>query len=122
VTSTRCKANLERVLAHWESFDAQILVVDDGRHGNQHFCRSAAYNKGTAQTDADVLIFIEADFLVPHEQIRKAVTTASEAPGMVVPFTEYRTITPQDSELVPAGTKDPADCRPGGRANVGRNV
>lgn len=103
-------ANLQRILAHWAGFGAPVHVADDGRTGDAQFNRSAAYNRGAAATDADILIYTESDMLLPYQQIRDAVTAAESAPGLVVPFTEYHYLSSTDSQDVRDGVREPADC------------
>lgn len=106
-------ANFRRVLNHWEWFgpppvvQAQVLVVSDGRSGDEQFNRSAAYNSGQAQTDADVLVFYESDMLVPHSQIAAAIELAAATPGLVVPFDTYRALTEKGSKKVRLGYVSP---------------
>ncbi|AER47868.1 glycosyltransferase [Mycobacterium phage Hannaconda] len=90
-------ANLKRVLKHWEGFDAPVFVVGDGREGGESFNRSAAYNRGAAMANADIIVYSESDLIVDHGQIREGVQLASEAPGLVVPFSRFMAITPEDS-------------------------
>lgn len=97
------QANLENVLWHWDLYRAPVIVTDDGRTGNSPFCRSATYNKGAAQTDADILIYTEADMLIHYDQIDKAVALAAEQPGLIVPFTRQKKLSPRESEQVRAG-------------------
>ena len=106
------KANLDRVLAWWEDFDAPVIVVDDGRQGKAHFNRSRAYNIGAKKTDADILIYVEADTLIPYDQIRAAADMAGSELGMVVPFTHQKKLGTTESMLVRAGLKEPYDCVP----------
>lgn len=95
------QANLTAVLEYWSGY-CTPLVVDDGRHGDSQFNRSAAYNRAVAQTDADVLVFTESDMLVPFDQIDAAITAAA-SPGLVVPFTRYCYLKPADSQKVRRG-------------------
>lgn len=97
------QANLERVLDWWADSPWGVLVVDDGRTGDAQFNRSAAYNRGAAAAlagGADVVIYTEADILVPHAQVALAVQSAAEAPGLVVPFLHYNYLSAADSQLV----------------------
>ncbi|PKQ59735.1 hypothetical protein B5566_02520 [Mycobacterium sp. MHSD3] len=100
----RRPANLQRVLNHWLDFsvtqDATVAVVSDGRCGYQSFNRSAAYNRGAARTDADVLVYSESDLLVDDDQILQACDQAASAPGLVVPFSRFMAITAYDSQRV----------------------
>lgn len=92
-------ANLRRVLMGMEGL-YRIHVVDDDRSGYESFNRSAAYNRGADMVDADVLVYCESDLLVDALQIREAVALASSAPGLVVPFSRFMAITPEDSVRV----------------------
>jgi hypothetical protein len=108
------KLNLHKVLAHWNRRRnwAAIIVCDDGRSGTEQFNRSAAYNRGiAAMSRADVFIFAESDMLIGQRQIDKSVAIAAESPGLVVPFNEYRYLSPDDSQLVRDGC-DPGTMTP----------
>jgi len=83
-------ANLRCVIEHWDGCDVPVWLSDDGRVGDAQFNRSQAYNRGAWFVDADVVVFAEADMLVPYSQIRQAVAMAAAAPGLVVPFIQYR--------------------------------
>lgn len=100
------RMNLEAVLAWWESSPWPVHVVDDGRARDAQFNRSAAYNRGVElanQAGADVVIYTEADMLIPHEQVARAVEEAAGQPGLVVPFTTYNYLSPVDSDRVRHG-------------------
>lgn len=104
------KANLDRILQQWNGW--HVHIASDGRTGDAQFNRHAAYNSGTAHTTADILIYAESDMLINPEQIHQAITQADSAPGLVVPFTLYRYLTPEDSEQVRAGNLQPETCTP----------
>jgi hypothetical protein len=106
------KENLDRCLDWWARFGCPVIVAGDGREGDAQFNRSAAYNLGTARTDADMLVYVESDTLIPYEQIDKAIEMATKRPGMVVPFTHQKKLSKTDSMLVRGGLKDPQDCVP----------
>lgn len=101
--------NLDRVLDHWRDAGIDPIVTSDGGTGRDQFNRSRAYNIGIDLTAADVLVLAESDILVPHDQVRQAVDAALTTPGLVVPFSEYRAMTPDGSEAVRAHTLDPQD-------------
>lgn len=105
-------ANLRYVLAAWEDCGLDVHVVSDGRTGDDQFCRSAAYNRAVASIDAEVFVFAEADMLIDFGQVHEAVRLALLAPGLVIPFTEYRALSPADTEAVLLGEKKPQDCVP----------
>jgi hypothetical protein len=80
----------------WYPFD-----VSDG--GDGPFNRSRAYNRGRAAHPADVYVWHEADMIVPPDQLERAIELALEAPGLVVPFTEYHMTNPEQATLVHGG-------------------
>ncbi|QBI97467.1 glycosyltransferase [Mycobacterium phage Schatzie] len=100
-------ANLKRVLQHWEGFNAPVFVVDDGRSGEASFNRSAAYNRGAAMTDADVIVYSEADLIVDFRQIVAGIKLAAEKPGLVVPFSRFMAMAESDSIEVRKGNLPP---------------
>jgi hypothetical protein len=110
------KLNLHTVMAYWQNNRrtnwAAIIVSHDGRTGTEQFNRSAAYNRGVAaMARADVFIFAESDMIINQRQIDEAVAMAAESPGLIVPFNEYRYLSPEDSQLVRNG-QDPATLTP----------
>lgn len=107
-------ANLQRVLDHWKNYGADVHVVDDGRDGTAQFNRHAAYNRGVdaCGPDVDVVVFTESDMLIDYRQIIAAIDAARERPGLVVPFTQYRYLTPSESTGVRAGDLMPGQCHP----------
>lgn len=105
-------ANLGCVLERWLEF-APTNVISDCQTGVAQFNRSAAYNRGAAAAHVDVLIFAEADMLIDFNQIDEAAAMAADRPGLVIPFTHRHDLTSEDSELVRAGRKNPADCTAG---------
>lgn len=116
------QANLDAVLAWWRDAPWPVTVVDDGRTGDAQFNRSAAYNRGRALAgQVDVIIYTESDMLLDHAQIATAVDMAAEQPGLVVPFTQYRYLSPRDSVRVRAGA-DAARFRPESVRNDGLSI
>jgi hypothetical protein len=98
-----------------------VHVVDDGRSGLEQFSRSAAYNRGARLTDAEVIIYLESDMLVPFPQLLAAVQMAAETPGLVVPFDLYAYLSPEDSERV-RNDADPAGFTPEKTISNGRSI
>lgn len=96
-------ANLHRVLDWWNASPWTVTIVGDGRGGDEQFNRSAAYNIGAELTDANVIVYTEADMLLPYEQVEAAISIASSRPGLVVPFTEYRYLSGSASRSVREG-------------------
>lgn len=116
------KANLDRVLLHWNDFGALVQVVHDDRPQDEQFNRSAAYNRAAAQTDADILVFAESDMLVSFCQIQDAIEAASASPGLVVPFTQYQYLTAEDSQRVRDFHVSPTVCTPEWTMEDGRSI
>lgn len=117
------KANLDRVVDHSRVYTKTPTVVSDGRDGDAQFNRSAAYNAGVRECpDAEVFVFTESDMLLDYTQIDQAVCLARETPGLVVPFTQYRYLTPEDSELVRADQVQPATCWPESTMDDGKSI
>lgn len=99
----RRAANLAAVRRWWEGSPWPLYVVTDSREGDEQFNRSAAYNRGTEvaiAAGADVIVYTEADMLIPWTQVDQAITAAADRPGLVVPFSEYRYLSAKDSETV----------------------
>lgn len=119
-------ANFTTVRYHLDGF-APVVVASDGLAGDTPFNRSRAYNLGAAQLpEADVIVFHEADMLIPRAQLVIAVNAALVKPGMVVPFDTYDYLSPEDTSKVRAGA-DPQFCTPefvmaDGRSNGAVNV
>lgn len=106
------QANLERVLSWWTEEGLSPVVVDDGRSGDEQFNRSRAYNNGIAVVSAEVYVFTESDMLISRHQVDKAIALATEAPGVVVPFRQYRALEEISSALVRNYIRYPYDCTP----------
>lgn len=112
-------ANAKRVFYYLRNLDlGTVLLSDDGRKGDDPFNRSAAYNRGLdadhfdqrqrpVREWADVVVFYESDMIAPRDRLVGAIADASDVPGLVVPFTEYRALSPEHSEDVRYGA-DPA--------------
>lgn len=105
------QANLDSAVAWWRAAGIDPIVVDDGRTGTDHWNRSAAYNRGAALTDADVLVYSEADMLIDWPQIHAGITIAAENPGLVVPFSRFMAMEEPDTDLVRMRRLHPADAR-----------
>lgn len=109
------RANLQFVEQYVRRLElGPVHVVDDGRAGDEQWCRHAAYNKGAQAafgSGADVVTFYEADMIVPRNQLATAIALAQNG-GLVIPFTERRELGPSESEQLRAGTKSPAECVP----------
>lgn len=114
-------ANLRRVTQQWDDFEITTVVADRG-HGDDQFNRSAAYNRGIQTlTGMDVYVFCESDMLIDKGQVYKAAALSVHGPGLVIPFTEYRYLSPRDSEKVRNG-EDHTKCKPSWTMADGRSI
>jgi hypothetical protein len=93
-------ANLDSALRWWHDSGIYPIVVDDGRTGDAQWNRSAAYNRGARMTDAEVLVYSEADMLLDPAQILQGVELAAAKPRLVVPFSRFMAMSEHDSERV----------------------
>lgn len=104
-------ANLASAVAWWREHGIEPLVVDDRRTGTDQFNRSAAYNAGADLSKAPILVYSEADLLVPMEQILESVELATAAPGLVIPFSRFMSMDKDDSEKVRSRAMHPFDAK-----------
>lgn len=76
------------------------------------FNLSACRNKGVfmAQDTADVVIINDADTIPEKSPIERAIELALEAPGVVTPYTEYRSLKKEGTQQFKTGTQL-RDCR-----------
>jgi hypothetical protein len=81
-------ANFEFLREAYSGAGIEVIVADDGREPGEPFNRSAAYNRGMAQTDADVIVWCEADCLIPVWQLEAGAQVAAEGLGLVLPYTD----------------------------------
>jgi hypothetical protein len=117
-------ANLRHVLAYLDRIGVgPVYVSSDGRSRAATFCRSRAYNRAVdMHPRASVFIFNEADMIVPEGQLRTAVRMAALSPGLVVPFEEYRYLSPEGSHAVRSTVIDPVVVTPERTMRLGRAV
>jgi len=80
--------------------DATATVADDA---HPDFNRGRAINAGVAQTDGDVLAFVDADLMVPGEAFRAGLEAVKNGAAMVVPFTRREELTAKATAKVLAG-------------------
>ena len=81
--------NWARVRSLWETDhpDYRLIVTDVG---GEPFSRGASINDGVRRAGKpDVLVVADADVITVPGQVRDAVAAATEAPGMVQPFSRY---------------------------------
>ncbi len=66
------------------------------------FTRASACNLAAQRSDAEVIVFLDADSIVPPEQLRAAVERAAEIEGAVRAYDVYHRISEQDTRRVQA--------------------
>lgn len=71
--------------------DSDVQLADDG---GELWSRGQSIDQAVARARWDVLVVCDADVLVPHAQLWRAVVRAAQRPGLVVPFTRYRYLSP----------------------------
>jgi hypothetical protein len=100
--------NCEYVIDYYTSLDiGPVIVASDGNDSGP-FNRSAAYNRGYEQVTTDVVLWNEADALIPRAHVTAAALLATSAPGLVIPFTERRELDQAATQRVIEG-QDPFD-------------
>jgi hypothetical protein len=71
------------------SLGFHVIVSSDGGKPGEPFNRSRAYNRGLVLADSpDVVIWNEADCIIPEAQLNAGIELCREQPGLVVPYTE----------------------------------
>lgn len=118
--------NLKYVVRHWQSSGWKISVVGDGNDDGP-FNRSRAYNIGARRSSADIIVYAEADLVVPIPQVRNAACLATENAVLVVPFTHFLEVDERQSKLVRSDELRPQDAQnreinPGGGSTGAVNV
>ena len=78
--------------------DAGYFVVN-ADSGHEPFNRSASRNLGASMVDAEVLVFCDADAVLPMESVAWAVEAARSAPGLVKPFARAGFLTAEASRI-----------------------
>jgi glycosyltransferase involved in cell wall biosynthesis len=86
----------EFVIAHYRSLDIGEVVIGTYDNDGQTLNLSRLRNEGASLASGDVLVFIDADVLLPTEQILEAARLASEAPGAVLTYSHFLTDAPRD--------------------------
>ena len=86
------------VIDYYWGLDIGEVIIgrydDDGGPLN----RSRLRNEGAKKATGDVLFFVDADILLPEEQVQEAARLAAEAPGAVLPCDIFLTDA-RDSEV-----------------------
>jgi cellulose synthase/poly-beta-1,6-N-acetylglucosamine synthase-like glycosyltransferase len=74
--------------------------------GHDPFSRSASKNLGASLVADDILVFLDADTMIPPQQIHDAVDLAREG-HMVHPYTEYHGMAQRQSHYIVHGQANP---------------
>lgn len=97
------RANFEYVRDYYQALDIGPVIVSDDGNATGPFNRSAAYNRAFEQAGSDVIVWNEADTIIPVDQLREAIALAIGAVGVVIPFTERHELSPEGAEHVRSG-------------------
>jgi predicted glycosyltransferase involved in capsule biosynthesis len=93
-------ASFEYVSKHMEKYNP--IIADDGAIP---FSRSGSKNLGASLCTDDVVMFVDADTVIPHDQIDAAIELARQG-YMVHPFTEYHAYSRYNTREVLEGRLD----------------
>lgn len=107
------KDNFDYVYEHYRSMNVgPVFAISDGREAGQPFNRSAAYNRGyDLCVRANVVLWNEADTILPKPAVEHAAQMALDEPGLVVPFTERHELNAEQTAWVLQGVADPFNLR-----------
>jgi predicted glycosyltransferase involved in capsule biosynthesis len=72
------------------------IYADDG---SEPFSRSGSKNLGASVVSDSVVMFLDADTIIPHEQIDAAIALARQG-YLVYPFTEYHSLSPKSTKSI----------------------
>jgi GT2 family glycosyltransferase len=86
------------VTKHLEPLHGEVLVPFSGKYS-----RAKTRNLLAEYAVGDVLVFNDADTIVPLDQILEAMTLAAEAPGLVYGYDLYVRLTREGTEAYTAG-------------------
>jgi hypothetical protein len=73
----------------WQLVQPWLEALNVPLHVNAGANTSIARNLGVKQSMSDVVLIVDAETVVPHEQILRAVELARSAPGVVHCFDTY---------------------------------
>lgn len=115
------RASFEWTTRYWAALGYPIYVSCP-----DPFTRPSAINRAVERADADVILQADPDSFLLLKRAEEALRLAAAAPGLVVPFHEYRYLTAAFSESMMADpaallTSGDAVCEergPGGVGNV----
>jgi glycosyltransferase involved in cell wall biosynthesis len=94
----------EFVIDHYRSLNIGEVVVGTYPVDDEPLNRSRLRNEGAKLATGDVLAFVDAEILVPTDQLLEAARLALEAPGVVFPHSYAWTyITPEQNEQIYEG-------------------
>lgn len=80
----------------WREAGYFVISVDSG---DEPFNRSASRNLGAQMTDATVLVFADADAVLPMESVAWSVRAAQASNGLVKPFARAGFLTAEASRM-----------------------
>lgn len=97
----RYAETVEFVINYYRSLNIGEVIVGTYPVDDQPLNRSRLRNEGAKLATGDVLVFIDAEIIVPTAQLLEAVKLAGEAPGIVFPFSHGWTYcTPEQTRRI----------------------
>ena len=103
------RRNAEHVAGYYRHLDVGPVIISGDGADEGPFNRHRAYNRGYVQASTDVVLWNEADTLIPRAQIEQAADLAMQTPGLVLPYDQRYELDPRGARLVWAGV-DPFTC------------
>ena len=82
----RRRAVADFVIAYYQSLGLGEVVIGDYPDDGRPLNRSRLRNEGAKKATGDILVFSDADCIVPREQLVEAIRLATKAPGAVLPY------------------------------------
>ena len=82
----RRRAVADFVIAYYQSLGLGEVVIGDYPDDGRPLNRSRLRNEGAKKATGDILVFSDADCIVPREQLVEAIRMAEKAPGAVLPY------------------------------------
>jgi len=81
-------ASYDAIIRHYARMMPDKIIVSHGV-SDDTFTRASAINAGVRLAQHRVILQVDPDSYVTHDQARIAVESARKAPGLVVAFTDY---------------------------------
>ena len=97
------RRSFQYVMRHMDPYSP--IVVDNGANP---FSRSGSKNLGAELCESDVVLFLDADTVIPHAQIDAAIEKARGG-SVVYPYTEYHSMNMRSTKNIYSGFRPTGD-------------